>query len=140
MRTKIKTVPNPMVIRAEILEYRPSNLPEKTIQGAVRILRIKISTEKIQTQLERTGIVNHKEVFRYTQKPLWTTLQGIPCHRNRKTHYKDFIYLLRNPHASIMFVNSEIRNLKILALSIIKGYKIIFPRETRYYSEIKNKT
>lgn len=146
MRTKIKTVTNPMVIRADIMEYRPNRdafkinhpLIKRIILNNHRMLRIKMSTDKVETKLERTGIVNHKEVFSFTKKPLWINFRAVWCHKNRKTRYKDFIYLLRNPHASLMFVNSEIDNLKRLANAIIQGYKIIFPRETRYYGEIKN--
>jgi hypothetical protein len=147
MRSRIKIVKDPMIIRAEIMEYRPSSA-ERLENGTPtrRKLKIKISTDKVQTQLmldvnktDKTSGFYAKKKLRYsfTKTPLWTNIGGVWCHRNKKTRYKDFLYILRNPHSAIMFLNSDRIQLKKLAEAIVKGYKIIFPRETRYYGNDK---
>jgi len=128
MRTRIKKVKDPMIIRAEFDGYHLSVRLEK-------FLRIKISTDIVRTSLilnNKKTITEQKRIYDYSQKSVWTTFRRIKCRCNRHTRYKDFLYLLRNPHTAIVFLNSDNHQLKTLAEEIIKGKKIIFPRETRY--------
>ena len=130
MRIRFKKVTDPMLIKAEFI-YTNGRVKRKR-------LFIKFSTDRMQTTLDIDTEKTYEKVnriqYKYNQKQVWVMLRGISCRCNRHTRYKDFLYLLRNPHTALVFLNSETRGLKQLAEQIIKGKKIIFPRETRYTS------
>lgn len=148
MRSRIKIVKDPMIIRAEIIDFIPPSDGFGTAMKNTRKLKVMISTDKVETALllddnkNRTAdgklnLFSKKNLrYRFVKKPVWDSLGRIWCHRNRKTRYKDFIYMLRNPHSALLFLNSENVRLKKLAEAIVKGYRIIFPREVRYYGNI----
>lgn len=155
MRSKIKIVQDPKIIYAWFSMYRPVDkkkiIPSLYMsqRAHIKMLKIKVSTNKMKCgmeldqnklnalgkQAERIIIDNlkHSSYMSYSQKPIWFDFRIIWCHKNKKTHYKEYIYLLRNPHAAIMYLNSDIPHLQTLAQFIVQGYKVIFPRETRFY-------
>ena len=146
MRSRIKIVKDPMIIRAEIIEYRYSSSEQQGTDTITKRLRIKISTDKIETTLAldlnkdrdnpNVNLYAKKKLrFSFTKKPVCVSFT-IRCHKNRRTKYKDFLYLLRNPHSALLFLKSDNRRLKLIAEAIIQGKRIIFPRETRYYGNI----
>ncbi len=148
MRSRIKIVKDPMIIRAKLIEYISGDDDMGKIFKHGRKLKIMISTDKVETALmldtnknrNADGTLNlfsKKNLrYRFLKKPVWETFGRIWCHRNKKTRYKDFIYMLRNPHSALLFLNSDNVRLKKVAEAIVKGYRIIFPREVRYYGNI----
>ena len=146
MRTKIIIVPDPKIIKAELLEFRqPQGTPKKKQD---RILKIRITTDKIKEgffldpnkiKLDNVNLKDRKSYMSFSRIPVYINFKLIRCTKNRKTRYKDFFYLLRNPHTSLLFINTDSVALKMLALKIIEGYKVIFPREIRYFGNITTK-
>ena len=131
MRIRFKKVTDPMLIKAEFI-YTNGRVKRKR-------LFIKFSTDRMQTTLDIDTEKTYEKVnriqYKYKQKNVWASLRGITCQCNRHSRYKDFLYLLRNPHTALVFINSDNTGLKKLAEEIIKGRKIIFPREIRYSTE-----